>query len=953
LPSHQRIFFALPFLFLSIDVAGQEELTLYDDTNGLPRSYINDIRQDRNGYFWMATERGIIRYDGRSFVEVPPKDQAYRFQEVTRLELENDSLYVIYRDSGCMVLDLASLRYRLLFREAVDDILVLPGGDRVATLQSGFIAREREGRWMKRVRLGWKKPGILRYHDGRLFASLPNRGLFQIDPETLRPIRKYDKLPGGFMDAFSASGARLFHMMTGELAAFDEGYRNLRPDPFPELQGLNVTYFTSGVNGLHYVITDNKRLLEYRDHRIRRILMPGITNVELRKLWVQDSTQLMVSTNQGLIHIRMTPSPTTRLLELRDDTSRTIRIRRRILEDIPGRLILFGSPALYTYSAVEGFRQVRKKRIDMYDAVQVGRKVFVATEGGGVVELDPRDMSHRVIGVPPLHPQAMYISILYDSLQGVLLVGGSQELIRYDPLRDRAEGIPIPADVGYVLSLYRDTVTGRYWIGAENAVFCMDGGLRNVLFMARTGRGFRGRLASVLMARGGTRELWVGHERGVDILDMDAMRFRGVLPDAIFRNPRVVSMLEDREGHVWIGTYSGIVGYDPVSGGVCRLNRENGLLNIEYNYKSALRLSDGRLMFGGLNGYDVVDPGRIGFSGSGPRGLITGLHRFSARDTVFEPIPAKQGTLGFNTRDEFLRVYLSSANTLQATRHSYEYDLDGQGQWIGVGSTSHINLLRLDPGLHTLDIRGFDEYGRMLAFDRLVIRAREPFFTSRFFQVILTIAAISFLTLFIAVLLRSRRKEKAIKERISMDLHDEVGTILTRALFVARSGGEPARDSRLIHYLNESLFSLRAYINTMNTPAFPYRALVDEVREMAQTLMAQSPCMPQIRHREEENPLLRGELYRDIRLCLYEIINNTLKHSQADSLRILLLVRGGYLTIYSIDNGVLSSTDELGDGGNGIRNLRKRVSKHNGHIQFGVGRLGNGLWIRMRFGIMA
>ncbi|NDC78640.1 MAG: hypothetical protein EBZ67_12320, partial [Chitinophagia bacterium] len=295
MPSPQRIFITLTCLLLSIEVAGQEELTLYNETNGLPRSYVNDIRRDRNGYFWMATERGIIRYDGRSFVEVPPRDPAFRFQEVTRLELEDDSLYLIYRDSGCMVLDLASLQYRLLLPEAVDDILVLPGGDRVATLRSGTIARERGGRWMIRFRMGWKNPGILRYHDGRLFASLPNSGLFQIDPETLQPIRKYDKLPGGFMDAFSASGARLFHMMTGELAAFDEGYRNLRPDPFPELEGLNVTYFSSGGNGLHYVITDNKRLLEYRDHRIRRILLPGITNVELRKLWVQDSTHLMVS----------------------------------------------------------------------------------------------------------------------------------------------------------------------------------------------------------------------------------------------------------------------------------------------------------------------------------------------------------------------------------------------------------------------------------------------------------------------------------------------------------------------------------------------------------------------------------------------------------------------------------------------------------------------------------
>ena len=99
--------------------------------------------------------------------------------------------------------------------------------------------------------------------------------------------------------------------------------------------------------------------------------------------------------------------------------------------------------------------------------------------------------------------------------------------------------------------------------------------------------------------------------------------------------------------------------------------------------------------------------------------------------------------------------------------------------------------------------------------------------------------------------------------------------------------------------------------------------------------------------------MLKGELYRDIRLCLYEIINNTLKHSKGDRLRFILFARQGYLTVYTLDNGTLRSTDELGDRGNGIRNLRKRVAKHGGEIQFAVGRSGNGLVIRMRFGILA
>jgi signal transduction histidine kinase len=203
--------------------------------------------------------------------------------------------------------------------------------------------------------------------------------------------------------------------------------------------------------------------------------------------------------------------------------------------------------------------------------------------------------------------------------------------------------------------------------------------------------------------------------------------------------------------------------------------------------------------------------------------------------------------------------------------------------------------------------------------------------------------------MFVVVLLRSRRKEKAIKERISMDLHDEVGTTLTRALYVARLDSGAGRDNRLIHYLNESLFSLRAYINTMNTPSFPFLSLVDEVKEMVHSLMSPSPCHCEVRHVTDGEYLVRGELYRDIRLCLYEIINNMLKHSGGDRLRIVLIARRGLMTLQTTDNGTLQSTDDLSDRGNGIRNLQKRVSKHGGELRMSVGRSGSGLVVRMRF----
>ena len=207
------------------------------------------------------------------------------------------------------------------------------------------------------------------------------------------------------------------------------------------------------------------------------------------------------------------------------------------------------------------------------------------------------------------------------------------------------------------------------------------------------------------------------------------------------------------------------------------------------------------------------------------------------------------------------------------------------------------------------------------------------------------------MTLFILSTVSAQKREHQLKERIAMDLHDEVGTMLTRALYVARTDDQTATNSHLIQSLNESLFSLRAHINTMNHASFNFPALADDVKEMTQSLLGMTNCRGLVEEKSDDNYRIQGALCRDIRLCLYEIINNTLKHSGADTLRIYLTANRNVLTVFTRDNGRLHSIEDIGQNGNGMRNLGKRVSKHGGSLEFGIPKSGYGLTVRMRFDI--
>ena len=63
------ILFILFFLVINID-AQQTNIKNISVDNGLPSNVIYDIGQDEIGYLWLATEKGLVKYDGDNFTSI-------------------------------------------------------------------------------------------------------------------------------------------------------------------------------------------------------------------------------------------------------------------------------------------------------------------------------------------------------------------------------------------------------------------------------------------------------------------------------------------------------------------------------------------------------------------------------------------------------------------------------------------------------------------------------------------------------------------------------------------------------------------------------------------------------------------------------------------------------------------------------------------------------------------
>src|SRR5262245_14442997 len=65
----QLFSFSVWLIFLLSSAPGAQAQVRFDTwttENGLPQNSINDILQTRDGYLWLATNGGLVRFDGRS-----------------------------------------------------------------------------------------------------------------------------------------------------------------------------------------------------------------------------------------------------------------------------------------------------------------------------------------------------------------------------------------------------------------------------------------------------------------------------------------------------------------------------------------------------------------------------------------------------------------------------------------------------------------------------------------------------------------------------------------------------------------------------------------------------------------------------------------------------------------------------------------------------------------------
>jgi signal transduction histidine kinase len=174
------------------------------------------------------------------------------------------------------------------------------------------------------------------------------------------------------------------------------------------------------------------------------------------------------------------------------------------------------------------------------------------------------------------------------------------------------------------------------------------------------------------------------------------------------------------------------------------------------------------------------------------------------------------------------------------------------------------------------------------------------------------------------------------RERISADMHDELGSGMTAIRLmseIARNkmkGNIPVEIEKISHSADEVLNKMNAIIWSMNSGNDSVDNLVSYIRSYALEYFESTPidCKVNIPERID-NIEVTGDKRRNIFLCVKETLNNAMKHSKASEIRINIMIEDR-LEIYISDNGVGIDLKSIRQFGNGLKNIAKRMDSIGG-----------------------
>ncbi|WP_051294114.1 ligand-binding sensor domain-containing diguanylate cyclase [Pseudoduganella violaceinigra] len=345
-----------------------------------------------------------------------------------------------------------------------------------------------------------------------------------------------------------------------------------------------------------------------------------------------------------------------------------------------------------------------------------------------------------------------FVNAIAPGRDGVLWLGTGNSLVRYDPLRERSTLFyhdphdPHSRSVGGTSVVLEDR-QGRVWMGSE-----FNGGGLDLLepgsgkFRHLRSGGPEGMIDDnvVSLHEDAEGRLWIGTARGVVQLDETGGGLRLRSHAAAVQHLKALAIQSDAKGKIWVSTLAGLFRLNPSNGSAQLFTVADGMTD-GFTANASAPGTDGQLYFGGVHGMTGIAPDQVRSASVPPQVAITDIKLFnhSLREGRFRdqarlegPLTAPTG-LVLSSQASAFTIEFAALHYTEPSQNRYAYQLEGfDPDWQETDAERRVaTYTNLDPGRYVFRVRAANHHGSWSeAAATLNVTITPPFWQALWFR---------------------------------------------------------------------------------------------------------------------------------------------------------------------------------------------------------------------------
>jgi signal transduction histidine kinase/ligand-binding sensor domain-containing protein/DNA-binding response OmpR family regulator len=300
---------------------------------------------------------------------------------------------------------------------------------------------------------------------------------------------------------------------------------------------------------------------------------------------------------------------------------------------------------------------------------------------------------------------------------------------------------------------------GNLWVGTDNgiAVFKKKSNT-GLVYQHSNDKKSLSNNSVISLLEDSKRRMWVGTREGLNLFNGQTKKFQTFTMSDGLPDNMILNILEDHNQTLWISTPSGLCNVIPeqkensIGLSVINYDEKNNLQNREFNAYAALKTKEGKLIFGGPSGFNIITPSAIKKPVYHPKIVFTGLQILNKNVAPGEMINGRvllQQSLSQLPRIELrhkenaFSILFTSLDFTHSSRDKYAYMLEGfNSDWLYTDGTQRTaTYTNLDPGDYTFKLKVLNSDNSWSNVKELQIIIEPPFWRTPIAYIIYVLIA--------------------------------------------------------------------------------------------------------------------------------------------------------------------------------------------------------------------